>query len=299
MNTIKKIGFIGLGVMGGAMARHLREAQFDVFVYNRTHQKAIDWAAFYGGIACQTPQELAEKVDVVVLCVGNDNDIREVVTGKQGVLQTLKKGGIIIDHTTSSRDVAIEMAKACEDKGCFFLDAPVSGGQIGAQKGTLTAMVGGDQMAFLQVDSILAAYTKHRKWFGESGTGQLCKMVNQTLIAGLLQGLSEGLSLAMKSGIDIEQLVDTLKYGAAQSWQLENRAVTMSQHQFNFGFAVEHMIKDLNIVLDQAKQLGLEMPITQTVEGYYRELSSKEHSRSDTSCLIERLVPNVLPKAKE
>ncbi len=287
-NSSINVGFIGLGVMGAAMAIHLKEAGHSVWVYNRTSSKTKGWADLHGGTASNSPMELAKQVDIVFLCVGNDEDVREVVTGKEGVLKTLKKEGVIVDHTTTSAALATEMAQAASAQGCSFLDAPVSGGEVGAQKGTLTCMVGGDQFAFLRIDPVLAAYTKHRQWFGPAGSGQLCKMVNQTLIAGILQGLAEGLTLAVKSGISVSGLVDTLKQGAAQSWQLENRALTMAQHQFNFGFAVEHMIKDLNIVLDQAKKQGLSLPMTEMVEGFYQELRSKGHARSDTSSLIER-----------
>jgi 3-hydroxyisobutyrate dehydrogenase len=282
------VGFVGLGVMGGAMARHVREAGYDMFVYNRTLQKAKDWVDFYGGTACETPMELAQHVDIVLMCIGNDQDVREVVTGELGLLKKLKKGAVIVDHTTTSQSLAVEMAGAAQAVGCYFLDAPVSGGQIGAQKGTLTAMVGGDQLAFLNVDSVMATYTKFRQWFGVSGTGQICKMANQVFIAGILQGLAEGVTLAIKNNINIDELVNTLKHGAAQSWQMENRAKTMAEHQFNFGFAVEHMIKDLNIVLNQAEKMGLHLPLVKTVEGFYEELRDNGHARSDTSCLIER-----------
>ncbi|WP_428776217.1 NAD(P)-dependent oxidoreductase, partial [Vibrio sp.] len=240
-----KVAFVGLGVMGYPMAGYLQKAGHETKVYNRTKAKADQWAQQYQGIACDTPKQAAEECDIVFVCVGNDDDVRSVVYGEEGILVGLKPGAILVDHTTTSADLAVELADACRKVGNEFIDAPVSGGQAGAENGVLTIMCGGEPEIFAKVEPVMTAYAKRVALLGENGQGQRCKMVNQICIGGVLQGLSEAILLAEKSGLDIAQVVDVLKHGAAGSWQMENRAETMAQDKFDFGFAIDWMRKDL------------------------------------------------------
>ncbi len=280
------IAFIGLGVMGYPMARHLFNAGFDTKVYNRTTAKAQQWASEFSGQCGETPREAALERDVVALCVGNDDDVRSVVYGEDGVLAGMKAGATLVDHTTASAELAEELANACSEEGVHFIDAPVSGGQVGAENGALTIMCGGEQASFDAVLPVLNSYAKQAVLMGGHGQGQRCKMVNQICIAGVLQGLSEALMLAQKSNLDIEQVVSVLKHGAAGSWQMENRAVTMAEDKFNFGFAIDWMRKDLGFCLDEAKKHELAMPLTEAVDKRYGLLQQQGLGRMDTSVLI-------------
>lgn len=287
MNTdIKTLGFIGLGTMGAPMAGHLLKSGLPVIGYNRSREKAQAWQAQYpAGRIADEPSALAQQVDVVALCVGNDDDVRTTVAK---LLPHLKVGTIIIDHTTTSATLAREMHALCAARGVAFIDAPVSGGQAGAVNGTLTVMAGGDAAAFIKIQPIIAHYSQHQRLFGAAGAGQGAKMVNQILVASVLQGLAEGITLAQSLQLPITELVDTLKRGAANSWQLDNRGVTMSEGKFDFGFAVDWAIKDLNIVLAAAHELGLNLPLTQDVLKRYQAISARGHGREDTSALIRQ-----------
>ncbi len=288
----RNVAFIGLGVMGYPMAGYLSKAGHATKVFNRTSAKADQWAVDYQGQACETPKQAAQGSDIVFVCVGNDDDVRSVVYGDNGILAGLKQGAILVDHTTTSAELAIELAQAAKENGCHFIDAPVSGGQAGAENGVLTVMCGGEQTIFDQVAPVMDVYSKQISLLGENGQGQRCKMVNQICIGGILQGLSEALLLAQKSGLDIEQVVETLKYGAAGSWQMENRAVTMSQDKFDFGFAIDWMRKDLGFCLEEAKRVGLELPLTKKVDQQYGELQQDGLGRMDTSVLIKAVAKN-------
>lgn len=281
------VAFIGLGVMGYPMAGFLSRAGYATKVYNRTQAKAQQWAAEYQGQACETPAQAAENADIVFVCVGNDDDVRSVVYGENGILSALKPGAILVDHTTTSAELAVELGLAAQNQDNAFVDAPVSGGQAGAENGVLTIMCGGEQAVFDKVSPVMDVYAKQISLMGENGQGQRCKMVNQICIGGILQGLSEALLLAEKSGLNIEQVVETLKHGAAGSWQMENRAVTMSQGKFDFGFAIDWMRKDLGFCLDEAKRVGLTLPLTQQVDQQYAELQQQGLGRMDTSVLIK------------
>lgn len=285
----QRVAFIGLGVMGYPMAGYLSKAGYETKVYNRTKAKADKWAAEYNGIACETPREAAEGCDIVFTCVGNDNDVRSVVYGEEGLLVGLKAGAVLVDHTTTSAELAVELADACKKVGNHFIDAPVSGGQAGAENGVLTIMCGGEPSVFDHVAPVMDVYAKQITLLGENGQGQRCKMVNQICIGGILQGLSEALLLAQKkkSGLDIEQVVETLKHGAAGSWQMENRATTMAQDKFDFGFAIDWMRKDLGFCLEEAERVGLELPLTKMVDEQYAGLQREGLGRMDTSVLIK------------
>ncbi|MFL7026734.1 NAD(P)-dependent oxidoreductase [Enterovibrio norvegicus] len=283
----KKVSFIGLGVMGYPMAGHLARAGFDTTVYNRTTARAERWASEYQQTFANTPREAVSDCDIVFVCVGNDNDVRSVIYGDDGVLASMKPDSILVDHTTTSAELAEELAAACKEKGVYFIDAPVSGGQAGAENGALTIMCGGDEGIFNVVNPVFDAYAKQAVLLGENGQGQRCKMVNQICIAGILQGLSEGLLLAQASGLDIEQVTSVLKHGAAGSWQMENRAVTMAQDTFDFGFAIDWMRKDLGICLDEAKRHDLTLSLTQEVDSKYASLQEQGLGRMDTSVLIK------------
>ncbi|MFB9213826.1 NAD(P)-dependent oxidoreductase [Vibrio sinaloensis] len=287
-----KVAFIGLGVMGYPMAGYLSKAGHQTKVFNRTLAKATQWAGEYQGEACDTPKQAAADCDVVFVCVGNDDDVRSVVYGEDGILAGLKPGAVLVDHTTTSAELAIELAKSAAKNGNQFIDAPVSGGQAGAENGVLTIMCGGEQSVFDAVAPIMDVYAKQMTLLGENGQGQRCKMVNQICIGGILQGLSEALLLAQKSGLDIEQVVDTLKHGAAGSWQMENRAVTMSQDKFDFGFAIDWMRKDLGFCLNEAERVGLELPLTKKVDEQYAELQQDGLGRMDTSVLFKAVAKN-------
>ncbi|MBR9872980.1 NAD(P)-dependent oxidoreductase [Vibrio sp. J1-1] len=288
----QRVAFIGLGVMGYPMAGYLSKAGYETKVYNRTKAKADKWAEEYNGVACETPAEAAEGCDIVFTCVGNDDDVRGVVYGEEGLLVGLKAGAVFVDHTTTSAELAVELADACTKVGNHFIDAPVSGGQAGAENGVLTIMCGGDTNVFEQVAPAMDVYAKQITLLGENGQGQRCKMVNQICIAGVLQGLSEALLLAQKSGLDIEQVVETLKHGAAGSWQMENRATTMAQDKFDFGFAIDWMRKDLGFCLKEAERVGLQLPLTQMVDEQYADLQLDGLGRMDTSVLIKAVAKN-------
>jgi 3-hydroxyisobutyrate dehydrogenase-like beta-hydroxyacid dehydrogenase len=284
-----KVAFIGLGVMGFPMAGHLKAKGYDVVVYNRTGAKAQDWAAKHGGKSAATPAAAAKDADFVMTMVGNDNDVLEVVGGKDGVLSGMKKGAILIDHTTASADVARKVYAMAREKGVDFIDAPVSGGQAGAENGKLTVMCGGDAAPFERAKPVMDSYARAVTLLGPAGAGQLTKMVNQICIAGLVQGLSEGIAFAEKAGLDADLVLDVISKGAAQSWQMENRGKTMHARKFDFGFAVDWMRKDLGICVAEAKRNGAKLPVTQTVLGYYDEVSKSGGNRWDTSSLITRL----------
>ncbi|HEY5680519.1 MAG TPA: NAD(P)-dependent oxidoreductase [Pseudomonadales bacterium] len=283
------VGFVGLGVMGYPMAGHLARAGYNVRVYNRTGAKSERWVTEHGGSRVETPREAASGADVVCLCVGNDDDVRAVVYGPEGVLDGLADGSVLIDHTTVSAELAEELASAAGERGCGFLDAPVSGGQAGAENGQLTVMVGGEQTIFDSALPVMEAYGKSVRRMGPAGTGQLTKMVNQICIAGVLQGLAEGLHFADQAGLDIESVVDVISKGAAQSWQMENRHATMARGEFDFGFAVDWMRKDLAIALQAGRRLQARLPLTALVDQFYADVQSYGGGRWDTSSLIQRL----------
>ena len=284
-----KVSFIGLGVMGYPMAGHLVKGGHDVTVYNRTTAKAEAWAKEHGGTFAETPAKAAEGCDIVFSCVGNDDDLRGVVYGDDGILAGMKEGAIFVDHTTASADVAREIYAKAKEQNKRFLDGPVSGGQAGAENGQLTVMLGGDQDAFDISKPVMDCYGKAVTLMGEAGAGQLTKMVNQICIAGLVQGLSEGLNFAMLAGLDAKLVVDVISKGAAQSWQMENRGYTMIDDKFDFGFAVDWMRKDLGICMAESKHNGAKLPVTETVAEYYDQISEKGGGRWDTSSLIRLL----------
>lgn len=285
-----KLAFIGLGVMGFPMAAHLQKAGHQVCVYNRSEAKAKDWAARHGGTCATTPAEAAKDADMVMVCVGNDDDVRSVVYSNEGVLAGMKAGALLIDHTTTSASLAEELAIAAEKLNVRFVDAPVSGGQLGAENGVLTIMIGGSESDVAEAAPVLAAYGKKVTRLGPVGAGQRCKMVNQICVIGAVQGIAEGLRIAQKAGLDIPTLIDVLGGGAAQSWQLENRAQTMADDQFNFGFAAQWMHKDLGICLDEAEQQGLKLPLTEHVYKVYEKLLTDGLGRADSSVVIKGLV---------
>ena len=283
------VGYVGLGIMGGPMARHLAAASHSVVVYNRTTAKAEEWVKAHGGSFALTPREVAEQSDVVFMCVGNDDDVRSVVYGADGVLAGMSKGKTLVDHTTASATLARELSVACAEKGVGFVDAPVSGGQAGAENGQLTVMCGSDDVAaYERIEPIVDAYAKRCKQLGNAGSGQLAKMVNQICIAGIAQGLSEALNFAMRAGLNPDDVVDVISKGAAQSWQMENRSKTMVRDEFEFGFAVEWMRKDLGMCFDEAKRNGAQLPMTEMVDKFYEEVVAMGGRRWDTSSLIAR-----------
>ncbi len=282
----EKLAWIGLGVMGYPMAGYLQKAGHDVTVYNRTAAKAEKWAAEYGGSHASTPKEAAEGASVVLACVGNDDDLRSVVTGPDGAFHGMAEGTLFIDHTTASAEVARELHAAGAEKGIAFVDAPVSGGQAGAENGVLTVMCGGDQAAYDRAVSFIECYSKMRALLGESGAGQLTKCVNQICITGLVQGLSEGIHFGKKAGLDIEAVIGVISGGAAQSWQMENRYKTMNAGEYEHGFAVDWMRKDLEICLNHAKKTGALLPITALVDQFYSQVQKMGGSRWDTSSLL-------------
>ena len=281
------VAFIGLGVMGFPMAGHLAKAGYKTQVFNRTESKAKLWAQEFSGQYQPTPRLAATNCDIVFLCVGNDDDVRSVVYGKDGVLASMAPGSVLVDHTTTSAELSEELAKVCIEKNISFIDAPVSGGQAGAENAALTIMCGGDQTIFDRVEPVMKSYGKQSTLMGKNGQGQRSKMVNQICIAGVLKGLSEGLLLAKKADLNINQLVDVLKHGAAGSWQMENRTVTMSQDKFDFGFAIDWMHKDLSICLNEANKMGVELPLTEKVDSEYQSLQQQGFGRMDTSVLFK------------
>src|SRR5271156_6132936 len=288
--TMAKVAFVGLGVMGYPMAGHLKnKGGHDVTVFNRTAAKAAKWVAEYGGKSAPTPREAAAGQDFVMACVGNDHDLREVMLGKDGVFAGTRKGAIVVDHTTASAEIARELHGEAEGSGFVFIDAPVSGGQAGAENGVLTVMCGGDAEPFARAEKVIAAYARACNLMGAPGSGQLAKMVNQICIAGLVQGLAEGLHFAKCAGLDIEKLVATISKGAAQSWQMENRYKSMVEGKFEFGFAVDWMRKDLGICFAEARRNGATLPVTAVVDQFYAEGQKMGGRRWDTSSLLARL----------
>ncbi|MEE3028424.1 MAG: NAD(P)-dependent oxidoreductase [Pseudomonadota bacterium] len=285
-----KVSFLGLGVMGYPMAGHLSKAGYSVTVYNRTSQKAQDWLTTYNTdakiSASNTVAQACEGADIVFMCVGNDNDVRDVGTQALAVMKT---GSVLVDHTTASADIARELYKICQDKQVGFLDAPVSGGQAGAENGQLTIMVGGDEDVYSTVEPVMAHYARHSQLLGKSGSGQLAKMMNQICIAGIVQGLAEALHFGQRAGLDCNAVVDVISKGAAQSWQMENRASTMLNNSFDFGFAVDWMRKDLSIALDEARKNGSTLALTALVDQYYADVQKLGGGRWDTSSLLTRL----------
>ena len=289
MNQSSTVAFVGLGVMGYPMAGHLAAAGHDVRVYNRTAARADAWVGEHAGSTLASPAAAAEGADFVFVCVGNDDDVRSVTLGSDGVLAGIPGGAVLVDHTTASAELARELASAGAARGVGFLDAPVSGGQAGAENGQLTIMVGGEPDTFAAAEPVMACYAKAVRRMGAAGAGQLTKMVNQVCIAGVLQGLSEGLHFAEKAGLDLDAVVEVIGKGAAQSWQMDNRAGTMGRREFEFGFAVQWMQKDLDMTLQAARKLGARMPLTALVDQFYADIAAMGGTRWDTSSLIERL----------
>jgi 3-hydroxyisobutyrate dehydrogenase len=285
-----KVAFLGLGVMGFPMAGHLvTKGQHDVTVFNRSSAKAKTWTEKFGGRSAPTPQAAAEGQDFVMACVGNDDDLREVTIGVNGAFAGMKSGAVFVDHTTASAAVARELDAEARKRGLKFIDAPVSGGQAGAENGALTVMCGGDEATYKTAEPVIAAYARMCKLLGPAGSGQLTKMVNQICIAGLVEGLSEGLHFAKKAGLDVAAVVETISKGAAQSWQMENRYKTMNDGKYEFGFAVDWMRKDLSICLAEARRNGASLPVTALVDNFYAEVQKMGGSRWDTSSLMARL----------
>ncbi len=284
-----RIAFIGLGVMGGPMAGHLQRAGHDVCVFNRTASRADAWVAEYGGSAAATPREAAAGAAIVCACVGADDDVRAVTIGEDGAFHGMSPDAVFVDHTTASAAVARQLHAAARERGLHFIDAPVSGGQAGAQKGQLSVMCGGDAEPYARVEPVLKAYGRMVARIGESGAGQLCKMCNQLCIAGLVQGLAEALHFAGRADLDVEAVVSVISKGAAQSWQMENRWKTMVAGEFDFGFAVDWMRKDLGIVLDEARRNGSRLPVAALVDQFYAQVQARGGNRWDTSSLIALL----------
>lgn len=284
-----KLTFIGLGVMGYPMAGHLAKAGHQVTVYNRSTAKAEKWSTEFKGQFALTPALAAQDADIVFCCVGNDDDVRSVTIGDEGVVNTMKAGSILVDHTTASAELALELDTACRNAGLSFIDAPVSGGQQGAENGKLTIMCGGEESTFNIAQPIMSTYAQAVNLMGQAGAGQLTKMVNQICIAGLVQGLSEGLYFAEKAGLDQNKVIDVISKGAAGSWQMLNRHKTMIEDQYNHGFAVDWMRKDLDICLSQGRKIGAKLPITAIVDQFYAEVQAMGGARWDTSSLLKRL----------
>lgn len=286
-----KAAFLGLGVMGYPMARHLKAKGHEVTVYNRTTAKAEKWVSEQGGKLGKTPAEAAAGQDIVFACVGNDDDLRQVTLGADGAFQAMAKGAVFVDHTTASAGIARELHAAATVAGFGFLDAPVSGGQAGAENGQLTVMVGGDPATFDIAQPVIMSFAKAARLLGEPGAGQLAKMMNQICIAGVVQGLAEAIHFGKQSGMDVEAVIDVISKGAAQSWQMENRYKTMNAGKFDFGFAVDWMRKDLGIVLDEARNNGARLPVTALVDQFYADVQKLGGGRWDTSSLLKRLEP--------
>ena len=289
MTSGKKVAFLGLGVMGYPMAGHLAKNGFDVCVYNRTTSKAEQWVETFGGRLAMTPAAAAHDANIVFACVGNDDDIRQVTMGAEGAFKGMKAGAIFVDHTTASAAIARELAVEAEQKELAFIDAPVSGGQAGAEKGVLTVMCGGEPEIFDQVCPVIESYARSIKLMGHAGSGQLTKMVNQICIAGVVQGLSEGINFAKQAGLDPEAVVDVISKGAAQSWQMENRCKTMAAGEYEHGFAVDWMRKDLAICLEEASNNKVSLPMTALVDQFYADVQNMGGNRWDTSSLLARL----------
>ncbi len=284
-----KVAFLGLGVMGYPMARHLKSKGHEVTVYNRTRSKADKWASDHGGRAAATPREAAAGQDFVFACVGNDDDLRQVTIGPDGAFAGMARGAVFVDHTTASAEVARELHAVAVGRGLQFVDAPVSGGQAGAVNGVLTVMCGGDEEPYARAEPVIMSFARACRRLGPSGAGQLTKMVNQICIAGLVEGLAEGIHFAKKAGLDVNAVIDTISKGAAQSWQMENRYKTMNAGKFDFGFAVDWMRKDLGICLDEARRNGAHLPVAALVDQFYSEVQKMGGGRWDTSSLLARL----------
>ncbi|MGP9801343.1 NAD(P)-dependent oxidoreductase [Rheinheimera sp. NSM] len=288
-NSENKVAFIGLGVMGYPMAGYLQQKGYQVTVYNRTAAKAEKWAEQHGGVYAETPAKAAQGAALVFICVGNDNDVRSVVYGEQGVLAGMAAGTVLVDHTTASANLARELAQATKQQGIGFLDAPVSGGQAGAENGVLTVMTGGEAADFTKAETAIMSYSRCAKLLGPAGSGQLAKMVNQICIAGVVQGLAEALNFAQNAGLDAAAVVEVISQGAASSWQMQNRSLTMLDGKYDFGFAVDWMRKDLGIALTEARENGSHLPLTALVDQFYSEVQQMGGSRWDTSSLMARL----------
>ena len=286
-----KVAFLGLGVMGFPMAGHLKAKGHDVTVYNRSTAKAEAWVAKHGGAFGKTPAEAAKDAEIVFACVGDDPDLREVTLGTKGAFAAMKPGAIFVDHTTCSANIARELAAEAEKRGLGWIDAPVSGGEAGAQNGVLTVMCGGKQATYDRAEPVIMSYARMCKLLGPAGSGQLAKMVNQICIAGLVQGLSEGVDLGMRAGLSMKDVLEVLSKGAAGSWQMENRGKTMVDGKFDFGFAVDWMRKDLRIAIEEGTRHGSKMDATKLVKSFYDEVSASGGGRNDTSSLLQRLTP--------
>ena len=288
---MKTKGFIGLGVMGFPMAGHISK-NYPTSVFNRTQAKADEWVKTFSGNSVSCPEELGRSCEQIFICIGNDNDVRDVIAGDEGILNTMRPGGIIVDHTTTSSILSIELSNQCLKKDINYIDAPVSGGQAGAENGALTIMAGGDKISFEKVAATIECYSKFMKLMGPSGSGQLTKMVNQICIAGLVQGLAEGINFSEKSGLDTKDVIEVISKGAAQSWQMENRWETMARNHYDHGFAVDHMRKDLKIAIDEARKKGASIEITEIIDGFYKEIQDMGGNRWDTTSLLKRLQKN-------
>ncbi|MDB2535090.1 NAD(P)-dependent oxidoreductase [Gammaproteobacteria bacterium] len=286
---MNKVGFIGLGVMGAPMAGHLSRNNFEVSVFNRTNEKSIIWKSRHEGRVCDSLNDLASSSECIIVCARNDEDVKDIINGKSGIIDALNPGSIIVDHTTTSAELAKEMNDVLLLKDCFFVDAPISGGQLGAESATLSIMAGGDKEAYEACNKIFKAYSKSHKFMGPSGSGQLTKMVNQICIAGLIQALAEGIHFSRRAGLNSADVMDVITKGAAQSWQMENRWETMLNDEYDFGFAVDLMRKDLDIVLKQAKKMDTELEITDLVNSFYKEIQKLGGGRWDTSSLLKRI----------
>ena len=285
----KALGFIGLGVMGFPMAGHLANQNNNISVFNRTLEKSKTWNTKYNGVTCNSPAEIAKLSDVIMICIGNDSDVRDVISGRDGMINYLNKGSIIVDHTTTSSELSIEMNELLNPKDIFYIDAPVSGGEAGAQSGQLSIMAGGDKEAFNLIENVLEPYTKFIKYMGPSGSGQLTKMVNQICIAGLIQALAEGINFSKKVGLNTQDVLEVVSKGAAQSWQMDNRWETMTQNKYDYGFAVDLMRKDLDIVLKEADKSNISLDVTKIINEFYKDIQGAEGGRWDTSSLLKRL----------
>jgi 3-hydroxyisobutyrate dehydrogenase-like beta-hydroxyacid dehydrogenase len=288
-----KVSFIGLGVMGYPMAAHLQQSGHQVTVFNRTRERAAQWVQQYNGRNASTPALAARDADIVFVCVGNDDDVRSVVLGEDGALAGMSRGSTLVDHTTASADLALELHALCQSVGVGFIDAPVSGGQAGAEKGVLTVMCGGTHDDFVKVEGVMASYARCVRLLGAAGSGQLAKMVNQICIAGIVQGLAEAMTFSERAGLDTAAVIEVIRQGAAQSWQMENRYQTMLEDQYNHGFAVDWMRKDLGLVQDRAQRLGLSLPVTELVDRYYADVQAMGGGRWDTSSLFKRMQTNI------
>jgi 3-hydroxyisobutyrate dehydrogenase-like beta-hydroxyacid dehydrogenase len=283
------VGFIGLGVMGFPMAGHLQSSIHDLIVFNRSEEKSIKWIESFGGKSLKNLEDVAESSDVIILCIGKDDDVRNVIGGKEGLINKLKPGAIIVDHTTTSSHLPIEMNKLLNPLGVQFIDAPISGGQAGAESGQLSIMAGGDNEAFVQIEEVINTYAKFSKYMGASGTGQLTKMVNQICIAGLIQALAEGINFSENVGLNSKDVLEVISKGAAQSWQMENRWESMLQDEYDHGFAVDLMKKDLDIVIDKANDSDINLDITKLINNFYADIQNIGGGRWDTSSLLKRI----------